>query len=371
MDNLLLDTKRAIILKKPSGTIAIAGNLSKRQKKLYNGFLFIAKKTLEKKPDSFLFSVRLSELKKILNVQEQDTNNKAIRDIIKELHKIDVEYNILGKDFLIDGYASLLDNIEFKYDLGTNSIVVYFSIPFRIRESMIRQDSVYANINLVIVKGLTSIYALTLYEIVKDYENVEIPKMTIEEFRKLFGIKNKYKRIYDVKKKVLDVACDEINNSNNIDFFVNYKLFNKGRKYTHIKFYVSKKQNKALTQRKTKNKTISIDDDVLNLLQIKNDKVIHEIKKCIKEKGKDYVIKTIEYVNQQQNVKNYVGFLLTALQKKWIEISDKEKQKQREEEIAEIIQREKEAEQKLEAKKEEYIKKSAEKIREIKKKLGL
>jgi len=311
--------QKAIILKKPSGTIAVAGNLTKTQRKFYNGFLYVAKKTLERDVNVHWFEVDLAELKQFLNVQEQDKNNATFREIIKELTEIKVEYNILNKDSKIEGYAHLLDNIQFKTDFETSRVYIKYSIPFVVREAMIDKNYMYASIDLIVIKGLTSKYSILAYELAKDYENVEIPLMTISEFRRIFGIDDKYKRMFDVKRRVLDVICEEINNNDNISFRIDYELFRKGRVYTHIKFNIKKKQKKSSKDNKQlqKNKAISINNDILNLLKIKNDKIINEINNCLQTKGQDYVMRTIEFVNEQANVKNYGGFLIAALRENW------------------------------------------------------
>jgi hypothetical protein len=46
-----------------------------------------------------------------------------------------------------------------------------------------------------------------------------------------------------LKKRVIDVAVNEINDRENINFTMTYELDKKGRKTTHIKFIVHKKDN--------------------------------------------------------------------------------------------------------------------------------
>jgi hypothetical protein len=52
-----------------------------------------------------------------------------------------------------------------------------------------------------------------------------------------------YPNIKDLKRRVIDVAIDEINRSDNISFTIDYDLLKTGRKITHIKFIVHKKEN--------------------------------------------------------------------------------------------------------------------------------
>jgi len=327
-----LNTKKTltIILQKPSGTIAIAGKLTKWQKKIYNTFLYAAKQQLSKDPNKFIFNIRMADIKKFLNTQEKDKNNLLIKETIKTLHETNVTYNVLGKDYYIEGYASLLDNIEFITDLKTGNVIVNFSIPYKVRNAFIKKRSVYASIDLMIIKGLNSVHSITLYELVKDYENAEIPKMTIQKLREIFGITDKYPRIYDLKKNVLDVACNELNNNNNINFYVNYKLYSKGRKYTHIKFVI-KEKDKYLNH---KNVIYNNIDKLLNLVQkeYRNKKSIYNaIEKYLREKGFEYVKRNIQYTNEYAT-ENYRVFLQKALKndwgKEWWEDNKEQKAKQ-------------------------------------------
>jgi len=312
-----LNTKKTltIILQKPSGTIAIGGKLTKWQKKIYNTFLYAAKQQLSKDPNKFMFNIRIADIKKFLNTQERDKNNLLIKETIKTLHETNVTYNVLGKDYYIEGYASLLDNIEFITDLKTGNVIVNFSIPYKVRNAFIKKRGVYASIDLMIIKGLNSVHSITLYELVKDYENAEIPKMSIQKLREIFGVTDKYPRIYDLKKNVLNVACNELNNNENINFYVSYKLYSKGRKYTHIKFFIQKK-DKILEQN---NIIYNNFNELLNLVPKKhrNKKSIHNtIEKYLQEKGFEYVKRNIQYTNEFAT-ENYRVFLQKALKNDW------------------------------------------------------
>ena len=48
---------------------------------------------------------------------------------------------------------------------------------------MLSSNGIYAKIDLIVIKGLKSKYSIILYELLKDYENVEIPVLSIEKFR--------------------------------------------------------------------------------------------------------------------------------------------------------------------------------------------
>ncbi len=320
----MLNMKRAMIFEKPSGTIAIGGNMDIREKKFYNIFLKTAVKCLKKDSNEYLFTVTLPELKQALNVKEDDKNNTALKKIIKKMHKIDFEYNILNKDknIRIEGYASLLDNIKFTTDIKTGAVTIRYSIPEEVRLSMIKKNGSFAKINTVIVKGLRSKHSVTLYELVQDYQKVEIPEMTIENFRKIFGVENKYSLMTDLKKRVLDVAVTELNDNENIDFLLSYELKKTGPKYTHIKFHVKPKPAKLkLDQQKDKiiSEEIKENSDLSALLALVPEEyrtkknLISLVLGSLEQKGKEYTQAQMEYTNKNAK-KNYVAFLKKAIE---------------------------------------------------------
>ncbi len=114
----------------------------------------------------------------------------------------------------------------------------------------------------LVVKGLQSKYSIILYKFIQNYQNVKIPEMTMEEFRKIFEIEKKYNgRINNLKAKVLDFALNEINRNDNIDFLVDYELKKTGKVYTHIKFEVKQKPMKIQLQELEKEKQVKEEDN--------------------------------------------------------------------------------------------------------------
>ncbi len=248
--------KNAVVLQKPSGTIAIRVDLDAIQRKFYDALLYIAKHELKEDKEKKRFTVPLKEVKEILNKNDKiNKNNSYYIEKLKEIKEKNAEYNILDKDkgLKIQGWVSLVSDLEITEDEKAKVVTITFELPERIKWALVDPNGVYANINLVIVRGLNSKYAIILYELVKDYEKVEIPEMTMEDFRKVFNIENKYKgRIDHVKEYVLEPAIRELNENENVDFIVSYELKKTGKVYTHIKFHVKPKPAKMKLDQQAK-----------------------------------------------------------------------------------------------------------------------
>ena len=329
MDNKLYMPKKVKIFEKPSGVIAISGDLNPLQKKFYNGFLFIAKEILKENQNEHWFSVKLNFLKKMcIDTSEQDKNNKYYKFLIREMENVKVEYNLLKKSKRIEGIASLLDNIEFITDIETNEIIIRYSIPFRVREVMISKEEPFAKINLALEKQFRGKYTIDLYEILEDYKNVDIPLMKLEELRKIFGIEDKYKRIFDLKRRVLEPAKKEINENPFIDFYIDYELIKSGSKYTHIKFIKKKKPViKKIEQKKEQKIESAKVQAFLGLIPEQyRTKALESYFWEIKNKYEfEYIEAQIKYTNIS-NPKNYIAYLKQAIKEDYAGYEELKKQ---------------------------------------------
>ena len=323
--------KNAVVLQKPSGTIAIRVDLDATQRKFYDALLYIAKEDLRKDVNKETFVVSLSDLKVLLSKatkEKMDKNNKYYLEKLKELKEKNAEYNILDKDagWDIEGWVSLVSDLEIRKEIKTGQIRIVFDLPKRIRRALVDPKGIYANLNLVIIRGLNSKYAIILYELIKDYEKVEIPTMTIEDFRKIFNVENKYTQMWDLKRRVLDVAVKELNENENIDFLVSYELKKEGKAYTHIKFHVKPKPARVKFEQQAK-KVLELEikenNEAKELLAMipheyrDKTKVVSVVLGGLKERGKDYTKDQIEYsVNKLQagKVKDFVIYLKKAIE---------------------------------------------------------
>lgn len=109
-----------------------------------------------------------------------------------------------------------------------------------------RLEEQFTKYHLMQISDLSSQYSVRLYELMAKYINLgNSRKYPIEEIRGLFGIGiNEYKSMSDFKKRVLDLATNEINKKT--DITVKYEQFKAGRVITHLLFKITKKCEKVL-----------------------------------------------------------------------------------------------------------------------------
>lgn len=101
------------------------------------------------------------------------------------------------------------------------------------------------------ISNLTSAYAVRLYEILIAWRSTgKTPLINLIDFRKKIGVlETEYKRMYDFKKYVLDIALKQVNE--HTDITVNVEQHKVGRSITGFSFNF--KQKKSVSNLESKN----------------------------------------------------------------------------------------------------------------------
>lgn len=338
--------KKDLIIKKHSGMIQThVGNMTLTQRKLINFLIYIAQKVGDQK----FYKTTISDVKEVCNLPS--TENISVKEQLKDLAKITIEFNYLDKDkYNAWGISSLLASAVVTPNLGT--VVFEFS---NLLKDRILNPSMYAPLNILLIAGLKCSYAVILYEFLRDYlTSPAVPMMDIEEFRNLLGVdESKYKSFPDFRRKVLNPAVEEINLKT--DICCRFELIKEAgvrNKYSHIRFFVSKKTG-DLTYEKIEdvkkekadfsmdlfenspaqvNKTaVQIPECIMS--EIPDNKKTEAVKEVITtflEKGPDYIIPNIRY--SLKNAKdNFPAYLKKSLAEDYAkhdrEVENKKKEK--------------------------------------------
>lgn len=96
--------------------------------------------------------------------------------------------------------------------------------------------------------GVTSAYAIRLYELLAQYRTIGKREISVEDLRWMFELQEKYPLFADLKKRVIDQSLKEINEFSPIK--VTCTARKTGRKFTHFVFKIEDK--KALKAPKEK-----------------------------------------------------------------------------------------------------------------------
>ena len=91
----------------------------------------------------------------------------------------------------------------------------------------------YTRYDFIKTVGFTGCSSKRLYELINKWKGMgEIPEMTIEAWKEFFGVSDKYPKIAEFKRRILDPAINQINKQG--DFKLTLKASKFGRTITHF-----------------------------------------------------------------------------------------------------------------------------------------
>jgi hypothetical protein len=109
-----------------------------------------------------------------------------------------------------------------------------------------RLEKEFTRYRLEIVASMSSPYAIRLYELLIQWGSIGQREIEVEWLKKALMVDRDYPRMYDFKKRVIDVALAQVNERSDLD--ASYTQRKTGRNVTHLIFEFSPKSN--LTQEK-------------------------------------------------------------------------------------------------------------------------
>lgn len=238
---------KQIKLAKHSALIQMTNTMTAEQRKIYNYLIFEAKEQLRENPKRTVFEVEIWNICKYTGAQ----NNFHIKQSVKAMESITVKVNTLGKDKKRKWEPfNLLEEV---IGMEDESGFITYALPQQVIETIYRPE-VYGEIDLAIVKGLKSKYAIAMYEFITDYIKITTIKIKIDEFKTLMGIdpQTQYQRFFDFKKRVIESAIDEINSKTSI--ITRVEPIHRGRKVVALQFFF-RYRDESLSERKKLSKT--------------------------------------------------------------------------------------------------------------------
>ena len=202
------------------------------------------------------------------------------------------------------------------YEEGTGKIEVSFSDAMK--PFLLHLKSQFTAIEITDLMQFTSIHAIRIYELLKQYQDLGERVLSLEEIRECCGVKDKLKQYVHFKQKLILIAQREINEKSDISFtFVEIKH---SRKIVAIKFIISK--NKAYEQRNNPDKQLqevkrkppvvyTLKEFGLSM------RVINQILKENSEQVIQDAINAVDVQLSRGNVRNTKAMLMTAIKEKW------------------------------------------------------
>jgi plasmid replication initiation protein len=94
------------------------------------------------------------------------------------------------------------------------------------------------------IGSLSSFYAVRLYELMSQFVKLKQRDCSLERFREMLDLGEKYPNVKDLRRWVIDPALSELNK--NTDLAVSVEPQRKGRKIVGFSFTITKNDQMAL-----------------------------------------------------------------------------------------------------------------------------
>lgn len=230
-----------------------------------------------------------------------------LQSITRRLMQRIITIRPIGEKRLIQ--VAWLGSADYKIEKG----IISLSFHPHLKPFFLQLKRNFTKINITDLMGLQSAHSVRIYELLKQKEYIGNRIITIEDIRDYCGIsKEKYKKINDIKRKVLDISYREINEKTDIE--ISYSMIKDGRKYVAVSFNIKNKKNHNLL-----NKEKTTRDNIIKNIQNFGFS-INTISKMISDLSDfdiEQAVRSVDIQVQNGNVKNPKAMLRTAFKEKW------------------------------------------------------
>ncbi len=183
---------------------------------------------------------------------EEDKNHKRIKEAFRSLE---------DKSFMYED-DDVITSIRLvrKFEINKRSGFVRFSLDLPIYSALIDFSKGYKKYELKTAMEFESVYAMRFYELLSGQKKPI--EFKIETLKEMFSISDKYKRVNDFIRFVLDVAKKELDEKSPYSF--NYEPQKQGRAYHSIIFFpkLNPKNRDEELERKSLQKQVSLSWDL-------------------------------------------------------------------------------------------------------------
>jgi plasmid replication initiation protein len=202
------------------------------------------------------------------------------------------------------------------YEEGVGKVQVSFSDAMK--PFLLHLKSQFTAINITDLMQFTSIHAIRIYELLKQYEAIGERTLSIDEIKAYCGVAGKLKQYINFEKKLLLIAQREINSKS--DIFLEFERKKSGRKITGIKFIIS--SNQAYELRNNPMKQITAEKRTPSIVRTMQEfgltkQVISKLMNNNMEQVIQDAIKAVDRQIEKGSVRNAKAMLITAIKEKW------------------------------------------------------
>ena len=266
---LLIPTQTEVIKNRDFGRIK--GHLTRHQRVAFASFIknSYLQMVENDNPEMRYFEVPLHKFREELGINhrnifsetdELETKEYSLENQLKQLMTKTLEWRYKdekGKTLRVKHSVMLSD-----FEIDSDKQIVKYSLGNFLQDKVLCYGNAYIS-EMPIIASFRSGYSVALHEQLEQRKSFQKWKVETEEFKTLMGIaEDEYKQIFDLKKRVINPALDEI--EKNTEYFnLKYKSIKNGRSISHFEFTwgIDKKEK----EHKGQKNFATVDDEIENL----------------------------------------------------------------------------------------------------------
>lgn len=314
VENPLLAKKQAVI--QHNNLIEARYRLTLQEKRLV---LWLVSQVKKEDDDFKPHVLSIGEFAEIAKI-ERDGAYKELPQITEKLMQKIIKIRSLENNELLQ--VSWLNSARYKFKEG--KVILKFSSDLKPFLLQIKEKFTKANLQDLMV--LKSIYAIRLYELLKQYVSTGERITTLESLREYCGIeRNQYKNYNDFKRKILEISEREINLKT--DILISYEEQKTSRKVTSIRFSIKNNPKYKQTgfEKSQQEKSYIIQKELRSGLAL-TEKIMEygftsQMAKKLVQQGTEKeigdAIKSVDFQVSKGHVKNPKAMLRTAIKEHW------------------------------------------------------
>lgn len=265
---LLIPTSTEVIKNRDFGRIK--GHLTRHQRVAFASFIknSYLQMVENNNPEQRYFEVPLHQFREELGINhrnifsdtdEIETKEYSLENQLKQLMTKTLEWRYkdeTGKTLRVKHSVMLSD-----FEINSDKQIVKYSLGNFLQDKVLCYGNAYIS-EMPIISSFRSGYSVALHELLEQRKNFQKWKVEVEEFRNLMGVlPNEYNATFDLKRRVLNPALEEI--ERNTEYFnLKYKSIKNGRNISHFEFTwgIDKKEREHKGQKNFANIDSQIED---------------------------------------------------------------------------------------------------------------
>ena len=172
--------------------------------------------------------IRVKDLIQLLELEDHDYYDK-IKETLERLRSRVLKIR-KPDGYLITGWISSAEYFD-------KEGKVELTLDPKLKPYLLKLKEAFTTYALRNILKLRSSYAIRLYELLKQYQNIGRRRFTIEELRRLLGIEpHEYARYNDFKRRVILQAQRELKEKT--DIYFDFREIKRGRKVVELEFTI-------------------------------------------------------------------------------------------------------------------------------------